>query len=201
MKKKNKLLIHFLLIFIISSLGCETTNGPGFDLSKSIYLPLKIGNKWYYNSYHTNDPFFDSTKYDRTWEVKEENFLANKLFYMIEEIGFNSDGSIFRTDTIYYGLKGDSLFRINNGQEFIPSSIQLAGLFSNDLYERFIVQPDSSGDYIGYVINKTDSTISFYYYRDRWMDSGWQMTFQKNIGYIESHSDWGLGSKLIKYEF
>ena len=51
---------------------------------------------------------------------------------------------------------------MNYGQEFIPSSIQLAGLFSNDQYERFIVQPDSSGDYMGYVINKTDSTISFY---------------------------------------
>jgi hypothetical protein len=33
------------------------------------------------------------------------------------------------------------------------------------------------------------------------MDSGWQMTFQKNIGYVESHSGWGIGSKLIKYEF
>ena len=72
-------------------------------------------------------------------------------------------------------------------------------LFNCELYQSFIAKSDSNGDYIGYLIDKTDSTNSFYYYRDGWNDSGWQMTFKKKVGYVESHSGWGLGSKLVNY--
>jgi hypothetical protein len=200
---KNEIVANiFFILFIGLFNGCDTTeptNGVELDLNKNIFFPLNVGNKWYYNSYHINDPNFDSTKFDRSWEVISSKTLSNKIFYQIESIAYNNDSTIYRVDSIYYAIREDSLFLIDQGQPFIETSIQLRGLFNSDQYEHFIVQPDSDGNYLGYLINKTDSTNSFYYYRDGWNDSGWQMTFKKKVGYIESHSDWGLGSKLVNY--
>lgn len=200
---KFDMVLALFIILIISLINsCDTTepkNGDDTDLNKNIFFPLAVGNKWYYNSYHLNNPNFDSTKYDMSWEILSEKKLGNKIFHLIESVRYNADSTIYRIDSIYYAIRGDSLFLINTGQPFTESSIELRGLFNNQQYEYFIVKPDSDGNYLGYLINKTDSTNTFYYFKDGWMDSGWQMTYQKKIGYIESHSGWGLGSKLVKY--
>ena len=203
---KNYKIASVSILFFILNIGlfnaCNTTepiNKIKLGSSENIYFPLNIGNKWYYNSYHINDPNFDSTKFDRTWEVISSKCLGRKLFYQIESVIYNNDGTIFKVDSLYYAISADSLFLIDTGQPFNETSLKLMALFNSEQYQSFIVKSDSSGDYIGYLIDKTDSTNSFYYYRDGWNDSGWQMTFKKKVGYIESHSEWGFGSKLVSY--
>jgi hypothetical protein len=200
---KGTIIVHLVIIFLVISVSsCDTTESTISDplnRNKNTFFPLSVGNKWFYNSYQLNDPDFDSTKFDRTWEVISTKTLGNKIFYQIESIRYNNDSTIFRIDSLYYAVRDDSLFLINPGQPFSETSVQLRALYNSEQYQHFIVQPDSDGNYLGYLINKTDSTNSFYYYQEGWMDSGWQMTFKKKVGYIESHSDWGLGSKLVKY--
>ena len=196
--KNLKILLS--LSIALSFLSCKSPTEPlEGNNNQNKFFPMNIGNKWYYNSYNINDGNFDTTKYDETWEIKNKVSLDNKIFYLFEDIFYSDSETIKSVDTIYYSIKNDSLFQIEDGKILTKSSIDFLGLFSDKPYSNFIVRKDPSGNYMGEVFKSTDTTFTFYYYQDGWADSGWQMTFQKGIGYIESHSGWGLGKKLVKY--
>lgn len=198
----SRILSFFISIIVIISnvCACDSTLAENSVKTETSYFPLNIGNKWYFNSYHLDDSYFDSTKYDLTWEVKQIVLLDNKYFYRIEEINFSNDGTVRKIDSLYCAVRGDSLFFIGWGKPFLNSSIELHGIFSNiPCGHVFVVYSDSPGNYLGYISSKNDSTLTFQYYRDGWMDSGWQRTYKKNVGIIETHSYWGIGSKLVKY--
>ena len=192
--------ILLTLSLALTYLSCNSLTGPlEINNNQNQFFPMNIGNKCYYNSYNSNYSNFDSTKYVETLEIKNKINVDNKIFYLFEDIVYSDSEKVNRVDTIYYSIKNDSLFRIENGKKLDNTSIDFLGLFSNKPYGDFIVRKDASGNYMGYVGNYTDTTITFCYYQNGWVDSGWQMTFQKGIGYIESVSGWGLGTKLIKY--
>ena len=160
---------------------------------------MNVGNKWYYNSYNIHENITDTIAYNESLEILDKIFFDNKIFYLFEDIYYSDNKSVKSIDTIYYAIKNDSLFQINNSK-LAKSSISFMGLFSEKPYGNFIVRKDTDGDYMGYVYNYSDTTFTFYYYRDRWMDSGWQMTFKKNIGFVESHpSAWSTGTRIVKY--
>lgn len=189
-----------LLFTILQFSGCQSSTEPnGLNNNTNSFFPMEVGNKWYYNTYYS-DSYFDTSRYNRTLEIKNKIYLENKIFYLFEDTYYNKDLSIKSIDTTYYAIKNDSLFQIGRGRPLVRESIDFQGLFSEKPYGDFVRRKHADGDYMGYVYEFSDTTFTFYYYRDEWMDSGWMMTFQKNIGYIESQSaSIVIGDRLVRY--
>src|SRR3972149_7843858 len=171
-------IIFFFFSFFVSSNNLN-------QLSES-FFPMQIGSKWNYGSYDVKHPF-DSTKIDEVWEIKSKKQFKNKTFYLIEKKFYNSEKVINKIDSIYYCLSNDSLLTLNNFETIENSSLTVIAIFSKTEY-----RIDTQFDY--YMVNlikKTDSTITFNYYKPKTRDSGYWKTFKKDVGIIDEHSAWG----------
>jgi len=197
--KVKKMFLKTLLIFLsIVFIQCESSNAVDYDYlnNQSSYFPLKIGNKWYYNS--NTDPF-DSTSYNEVWEVKTNLWLFQKNFYLIEKTRYFLDGSI-KYDSMYYCLSNDTLLQFHPSWESSESSISTRAIFSSN--QKFTMKW-LDFEYEAYSKNQNDSVITFTYYIPGGMDSGFETTFHKNIGITKSYSYFvpDAGIRLVDYEF
>ncbi len=196
--EKEKILLKILCgILFITFIKCESSNPVDNDSlnSHSSYFPLKIGNRWYYNS--NTDPF-DSTSYNEVWEAKTNLWIFQREFYLIEKTKYFSDGSI-KYDSMYYCLNNDTLLQFHPSWESSESSLSIKAIFSSN--QKFKMKWLDS-EYEAYAKTRNDSIITFTYYIPRGMDSGSETTFHKNIGLIKSYSYFvpDAGIRLVDYE-
>ncbi len=155
----------YLLIPLAVSLvcGCKSTNEPTSNNKPSSnsekYFPLKLGNKWYYN---TANYIPDSI--DLIWEVTGQEVLNDILYYRIikQYLRYNT------TDTQFYRFNGDTLFCKSKNIESIIAD------FSLNLNETASWFSDLK------VVRKTDSLIEFS--TPFGIDYGYSITFLKGYG-------------------
>ena len=157
--QKIYLLISLSFLFL---LGCESPDEP--SLSPEEYLPLKIGNKWYYNTAYP-----DTTSINIICEVKGQEEINNKIYYKIVEQNLQNNFM----DTLFYRFSGDTLFsrRINYKEQIIAD-------FSLGLNDTAYWQNDLI------VVQKTKYIIK--YETPFGADYGTSITFQRGIGIINS---------------
>jgi hypothetical protein len=138
----------------------------------------------------------DTTKYNEQWETFAKKPLGSKQFYCIKRTYWIAD-TIFYLDTIYYCIDRDSLLQI------LPnSSICVRAIFPDTGITALHVRWETDNESIeGYISNRTDSTITYQFWRPGWTDSDWQETYKKDVGLFDTRSGWGLGSRLIRFHF
>lgn len=88
MRSRRYLFANLVTLFFIALWGCNSVNEPvnTSDNKTGSYLPLKVGNKWYYNTYSINKGNFDSTTYDMTWEVIDKKYLNGNEFFLLKKL-------------------------------------------------------------------------------------------------------------------
>ena len=173
--KKIYSLISLLFLLLI---GCESPNEPSSIPGE--YFPLKIGNKWYYNSGYP-----DTNSINIIWEVNGTEVKGHKMYYRIIEqnMQFNF------IDTIFYRFSGDTLFnrRKDNDEQIIAD-------FSIGLNDTAYWQNDLK------VVQKTEDMIK--YETPFLADYGYSITFKKGIGITETINNGiiYLRKRLVKAE-
>lgn len=154
------LTLILITVFMISCGDSPTEPSSGSE----DYFPLKVGNKWYYNS-----DFSDSTSIDITWEVTGEEKIDHKTYSIIIEQNIQHN----YTDTLYFRLNGATLFskRINY-DDYIVADFSLnlndTAYWINDLT----------------VVQKTNEIIEFA--TPFMADYGHSTTYKKGIGITQS---------------
>lgn len=149
--------IIFLLIILFMNCGSPTepTSNPGE------YFPLKIGNKWYYNSEYP-----DTTSINIIWEVIGQEEITWKHYYAIVEQNLQTN----RLDTLFFRFNGDTLFRRGTNRE------QIIADFSLNVNDTAYWQNDLR------VVQKTQDIMIFE--TPFGADYGYSISFQKGIGII-----------------
>ncbi|MCU7493050.1 MAG: hypothetical protein HF310_16230 [Ignavibacteria bacterium] len=174
MLKSSALLILFSLSFIM---GCKSPNEP---VNPAGYIPLAVGNKWYYN-----DDSHDTTSINFVQEITGQKVIDNKNYYEVISTDLTSGDK----GTFYYRLNKDTLFvrDTTNGERVFAD-------FSLKVNEPAYWAQD---------LKVTLKSDQFMIFATPWgMDYGFSMTFKRGIGMINSAAN-GLvyyRTKLIKAE-
>ncbi len=157
--KKICLLISLSFLFLF---GCESPNEP--SLNPGEYLPLKIGNKWYYSTAYP-----DTTSINIICEVNGQEDINNKTYFKIVEQNLQHNF----LDTLFYRFSGDTLFSIRKNYKE-----QIIADFSLSLNDTAYWQHDLI------VVQKTKDIIKFETLFGA--DYGNSITFKRGIGIINS---------------
>lgn len=196
----------FISILALSLAGCEKNTGPVLEknkISNTEYFPLCVGNKWFYKEWDYNTNSFEHPEvitYDYIIEVTSKMFINDKLFYFVKSKRFNWDGSIFFRDSIYYSVTGDTVFQIRPELLSSQDTLSIKAILCDTGYVSFKMKWFDF--YVSGRISKIeDSLITVSYWRERWMDSGYELKFKKGIGLFEDHAySNAIGLKLVNYE-
>jgi hypothetical protein len=156
---KNIFSLVPLVAFLIYS--CKSSNEPSSNSEG--YFPLKVGNKWYYNSVYP-----DTNSISIIWEVTGQEEINYRLYYRIIE----QNTQINLIDTLFYRVNGDTLFRGGKNNE------QIIADFSLSLNDTAYWQNDLR------VVEKNKDIIRLE--TPFGADYGYSITFQKGIGITNS---------------
>lgn len=169
-----------VIITFFILISCETSYEP-LSIDES-FFPLKIGNKWYYNTSGLNtDPILN------IHEVKALKEINNKSYYLVT----NTHLKYNLKDTVYYRLDKSVLFsKLPKYEERIMADFSLK--------ENEYAYWDPIGDLK--VTEKTDSIIKFE--RPFHADYGSSVTYKKGIGIIQTIENGFIyyRSNLVKAE-
>jgi len=152
-----KRIISFIPLLILIIAGCES---PMDTTPADEYFPLKVGNKWYYNSIYP-----DTTYINVIWEVNGKEEINGKQYFKIVEQNLQ----INHIDTLFYRFDEDTLFckRINYDERIVAD-------FSLNLNDTAYWQNDLR------VVQKTENIIKFE--TPFGADYGYSISFKKGIG-------------------
>jgi hypothetical protein len=175
--KKFKYNILFFLLVIIS---CESPTEPT-SLDED-YMPLIIGNKWYYSS-----NIKDTTTIDIIVEILNQEVIENKMYYKMMEQNISS--SFVDTFSYYFRMNGDTLF---SRLKLFPEEV--IADFSLNKNEIAYWKEDLS------VVEKTNDIIKYATLNSE--DYEYNITFEKNVGIVNivENSIIHYYRKLVKYE-
>lgn len=153
-----------VVIAFFMLISCQTSYEP-LSINKN-FFPLKIGNKWYYNTSGLDtDPILN------IHEVTARKKISDEFYYLITDTHLQNN---FK-DTVYYRLENSVLFsKLPQHEERIIADFSL----NENAYAYW----DSLGDLK--VTKKTDSIIKFE--RPFHEDYGSSVTYKKGIGMIQT---------------
>ncbi len=178
---RKQYIIGIMLIINIL-LSCNNSSEPTIESPDSNYFPLAIGNKWYFKLWDQNkEEFRYPESYSRIEEIISTRNLNERLFYLVERSYLHSTGEVWRKDSIYYNISGDTLYQILNKWSFSTESLSVLAIFADTNNVKFQMKWNDDV-YEVYSRFETDSSMNFVYYRPNWVDSGSERVFKKNIG-------------------
>jgi len=191
MKLLSYLFIVSLTVLLICCSSAQTSSSVEND-----YMPLSIGNKWYYNS-HTS-------------EVVGIDTIEGKKYFKLEHKNVNAK---FPPYYYYQRISNDTLFTLNFGQWTNLYSERVTAIFTldsgdvarielppNELSSRNEAQGLPTGrKYLIKAINKNSETIELFT-NVGGVDGNYTETYKKGIGMIKSKNDWGIVTELTDYE-
>jgi len=191
MKLLSYLFIVSLTVLLICCSSAQTSSSVEND-----YMPLSIGNKWYYNS-HTS-------------EVVGIDTIEGKKYFKLEHKNVNAK---FPPYYYYQRISNDTLFTLNFGQWTNLYSERVTAIFTldsgdvarielppNELSSRNEAQGLPTGrKYLIKAINKNSETIELFT-NVGGVDGNYAETYKKGIGMIKSKNDWGIVTELTDYE-
>ena len=190
-------LLFSLFIVSLSFLIVCCSSAQTSSLSKNDYMPLAIGNKWYYN-FHTSEVIgIDTIEGKEYFKLKYENVNSKFLPYFYHQR--------ISSDTLYtlnYDQKSNlyferitAIFTLDSGD---VARIELPPSELNSKNEIKVLP--TVRNYSIKVTDKDEDTIELF--TDIGMiDGETTEKYQKGIGMIKSKSGWGIVTELIDYDF
>ena len=157
----KKIYLIFSLSFLFA-IGCDSPTE--YSINPEDYLPLKVGNKWYYNL-----DYSDTTSINLISEVNGKEKIGLKTYYRILEQNLLTNF----IDTVFFRFSGDTLF---SRRKVYPE--QIIADFSLNLNDTAYWQNDMT------VVQKTKDIMKFEI--PFGADYGYSITFKKGIGIINT---------------
>jgi len=173
--KKISLILSLLLI--ITS-GCQM---PVESVNKAAeFFPLKVGNKWYYNSDNA-----DPTTFNEIWEVTGKKILDDKEYFEVIKTFIPRN----HKDTVYYRFEGAALFR-----KYSAYKEEILADFSLEIDQQAYWRKDLK------VTTKNEDLVTFK--TPFYADYGFSITFKRNTGILSLIQNGFIyySLKLIKAE-
>jgi hypothetical protein len=160
------------------------------------YMPLAIGNKWYYSVY--------------TSEVVGIETIESKEYFKLEHKNVNEKFAPFY---YYQRISNDTLYTLNFTQWSNLYFERVTAIFTldsgdvarielppNELSSRNEAQGLPTGrKYSIKVTNKDEDTIEFFTYSGM-IDGETTEVYKKGVGLIKTRGGWGGGIELIDYD-
>src|SRR3989339_1297743 len=103
-KKILSVIIYFLSV--ISFLSCNENSLTQPENTNS-FFPLRVGNKWYYNSFNSFQQY-DSTNANFTTEVIGTKQVLGKAYFSVKSSYLDENGIIIYSDTSQYFYSNDT---------------------------------------------------------------------------------------------
>lgn len=187
-------LILFSLSLIVLTNCTESITTP--DNSTS-YMPLKVGNKWYYSTFrYGSEPSLDNIT--EIWEVIGTKVIEEKNVYVITKTFPQS--YIPDVDTMYYFCRGNTLFQLIKNPAQVPYITCILADFNLRVNEKYTTM-DRLLVYEVTVSEKSEDKMSFYFNSTYAYDEERSYTYQKDKGFYEMYSPaWGVRKRLVKAE-
>ena len=160
------------------------------------YFPLQIGNKWYYS----NDKSQSLDKATK-WEIVSTIVIDDIEYYLVEKTHPYST-----KDTSYYRHEDSKLIELfidkSKNNYYLESIFADFNILENDFFN-YYAESDNDEDIFYKVTLKerTTDSITLFYNIIQFRDTEHSITFQENIGIVETYS-YASGSYtyLIHYE-
>jgi hypothetical protein len=198
------LFIVSLIVLFIGYSAAQTSGGFTND-----YMPLAIGNKWYYNVHTSNNKVGSETTFST--EVIGIDTIETKVYFKIERENSNDKIPVY-----YYHqrVSNDTLYTLNFDQKsnlYFERITAIFNLDSGDVAEielppnELSSKNEAEGLPTGrrYSIKATDkdeNKIEFFTYSII-IDGEFSEIYQKGVGMINSKNAWGIVTELIEYDF
>lgn len=189
-------LLFYLFIFSLTVLFMCCSSAQISSTVENDYMPLSIGNKWYYNS-HTSEIVGIDTIEGKKYFKLEHKYVNEKFppFYYYQRISNDTLYTLnFAQWSNLYFERVTAIFTLDSGD------IARIELPPNELSSRNEAQGLPTGrKYLIKAINKNKETIELFT-NVGGVDGNYTETYKRGIGMIKSKNDWGTVTELIDYE-
>jgi hypothetical protein len=187
-----------LCISLVFLPSCTLPGGPGATGGiASEYMPLAVGNQWYYASYQSQVPSA-STPETSLLQVVGEMMIGDTRFQVLTFSSLRRGmDSIEVLDTLYYRTSGSELFQcfLKNG----TANVRKIAEFSLSQGQSYTQNEERNVKTYVTVIRRTDDEMTFLYDAPEYADDAYRITFKKGVGIVDQYDpDWGVGSRLTR---
>lgn len=189
-------LLFYLFIVSLSFLFICCSSAQTSSLSKNDYMPLAIGNKWYYKLHTTEIIGIDTIEGKNYFKLKYENVNAKfPPYYYHQRISndtlytLNHDQKsnlYFERVTAIFTLDSGDVARIELPPNELSSKNEAEGLPTG---RRYSIK----------ALKKDEDTIELFTNRGM-IDGDTAEIYKRGVGMIKSKSGWGIVTELIDYE-
>lgn len=189
-------LLFYLFIFSLTALFMCCSSAQTSSSVENDYMPLAIGNKWYYSVY--------------TSKVVGIETIERKEYFKLENKNVNEK---FPPFYYYQRISNDTLYTLNFAQLSNLYFERVTAIFTldsgdvarielppNELSSRNEAQGLPTGrNYSIKVTNKDEDTIEFFTYSGM-IDGETTEVYKKGVGLIKTRGGWGGGIELLDYD-
>ena len=190
-------LLFYLFIFSLTVQFMCCSSAQTSSSVENDYMPLSIGNKWYYNSHTSEVVGIDTIEGKKYFKLEYKN-VNEKFppFYYHQRI---SNDTLY---TLNHDLKTNLYFeRVTAIFTLDSGDVARIELPPNELSSRNEAEGLPTGrKYLIKAINKTKETLELFT-NVGGVDGNYTETYKRGIGMIKSNNDWGIVTELIDYSF
>jgi hypothetical protein len=202
-------LVLYLFFVSLSILFLRCFFGQSLNSFNNDYMPLAIGNKWFYNVHTSNDEA--GSEVSIISEIISIDTIEGKNYFRLKYENVNS-----KFPTVYYHqrMSNDTLYTLNYDQKSNLHFERVTAIFTldsgdvarielppNELSSRNEAQGLPTGrKYLIKAINKNKETIELFT-NVGGVDGNYTETYKRGIGMIKSKNDWGIVTELIDNSF
>jgi hypothetical protein len=189
-------LIIYLLITSICLLFLYCSSVQKSNVFINDYMPLAIGNKWYYN-FHTS-------------EVVGIDTIEGKKYFKLKKVNVNTK---FPPYSYHKRISNDTLYTLNYDQKSNLYFERVTAIFTLDSGDvaRIELPPNelsskneaeglpTGRSYSIKVTNKDENTIEFFTYSGK-IDGDYTEIYKRGVGMVKLKGGWGQIIELIDYD-
>ena len=172
-------LLFYLFIFSLTVPFICCSSAQTSSSVENDYMPLSVGNKWYYNSHRSEVVGIDTIKGKKYFKLEYKN--VNDTLYTL---------NLDQKSNLYFE-RVTAIFTLDSGD------VAIIELPPNELSSRNEAQGLPTGrKYLIKAINKTMETIELFT-NVGGVDGNYTETYKRGDGMIKSKNDWGIVTELI----
>ena len=184
----------FVIFFSILFLSCSSSKSS-IELQNE-YLPLAVGNKWFYNDNSSTEIIsVDTIEGEKYFKTKIDKNITNKSHYFY-----------------YQRISNDTLYKLNYNEKYGEYSEKITAIFNLNFGDTAKIELPRTNLTLKYeaegiptgrkysiiAVNKSEDTIEFLT-KTGGTDSEIYSTYKKGVGLIKTKNSWGVVLKLKDY--
>lgn len=181
-----------LIIGAAAVFAACTTESTEESTLASEYLPLRMGNTWYY-SYpkYGSDTIVSVFTIDSTMEYEGKEYYCMGITYTAYP-GTIKEYRCYRTegDFLWELLKIGSRYQVVKRADF---TLQM-----DQTYAMPIFYEDDTAQYVVSVLEKTDTRVRYFYDQPGWIDDELFFGFEKGKGIVNYSREYLYGLILVR---